>query len=359
MISGYPLKPKYKFEDAVFILIDFHIEPVTVASYRAKVSNPSGDGNTAVQETFYKFTGHGELEVEETKVFASENAVLFYMKGGGFNRAIESGTGGSSLFQGGINNIRTARSFGNWVDFAGWDLSSARFKIANEKMWELITGTVSIANGSYVLNGTGTQFLTELGNGNVGSGASQRFRVGGVTEFNINYEGVLSNTLINCATVHSGSTYTNATIEKLIAENHKDVNELSGTVSIALGATAMVGTTGGSGTRFLTELQVGDQITIDGTETLTVATITDNNHLTVTTPSADDWSGSVLTISVSDEVTFLTEIEGEKVLIFDHADLTGVFLPDNLKDIEDFRENVKSYDADGTRWTNGQPIGRP
>ena len=359
MISDYPLKPKYKFEDAVFILIDFHIEPVTIASYRVRVSNPSGDGNTAVQETFYKFDGHGELEVEEARVFASENAVLFYLKGGGFNRAIESGTGGSAIFVGGYNNLRTARSFGNWIDFAGWDLSGARFRIENEKTWELITGTVSIANGSYVLNGTGTLFLSELGSGTVGSGVGQRFRVGGVTELSVNYTGVQSNTLINCSSVHSGSTYTNATIEKLVLENFKDTNELSGTVSIALGATAMVGTTGGSGTRFLTELQVGDQITIDGTETLIVATITDNNHLTVTTPSADDWSGSVLTITTGGEVAFTTEINSEKVLVFDHTDLTNTYLPNALKDIDDFREAVKSYDADYTIWTNGEPIGRP
>ena len=350
MISDYPLKPKYKFEDAVFILIDFHIEPVTIASYRVRVSNPSGDGNTAVQETFYKFDGHGELEVEEARVFASENHALSFMKNDGMNRAIESGSGGSGIFAGGYNNAKTARSFGNWTDFGGWDLSTGRFR--SEQYNILLSGTVSVASGNYILTGVGTNFLDEIGTGAVGSGAGKTILINGTETYSVSNGGVLSDTLLHLSS-NASVTRSGVTIHRKY--DTRETTELRGTASIAVGTKTITG----SGTFFLTEAHVGDVLILDETESVTIASIASNTSMQTVDNALDDWSGAYMTRKDSGTVTFLTESEGEKTLVFDGANLMSCDLPESMRTKALFWETVRSADAETTIWIDGVAIGRP
>ena len=158
-LANLPLKTKYTPGDSVYILQEFQIIPVTIAAWRVKVSNPLNN-TEGLQETFYSFENKGKLEIVENLVFASENSVLAYMKNDWINRAIESGTGGYEFFRSAINAGGSPRSWGNWTDFAGFDMTLAKFIIDSEKVFAQGTGTVGIESAAVV--GTGTAFLTDF-----------------------------------------------------------------------------------------------------------------------------------------------------------------------------------------------------
>jgi hypothetical protein len=159
-LTNLPLKTKYTPGDSVYILQEFQIIPVTIAAWRVKVSNPLNN-TEGLQETFYSFENKGKLEIVENLVFASENSVLAYMKNDWINRAIESGTGGYEFFRSGLNSVGDERSFGNWTDFAGFDLTLSKFIITGEKV--VIPGTATVSGTNVV--GTGTSFLTHYAPG--------------------------------------------------------------------------------------------------------------------------------------------------------------------------------------------------
>lgn len=157
-LSGLPQITKYTPGDSVFIIQDFKILPVMIASWRVEVRNPLSDLE-GMQVTRYSFIERPDLEVIESLVFASENACLAWMKNDYINRAIESTTGGHSFFSSGIQSGGAPRSFGNWTDFAGWDMALAKFIIDDE--WIFATGTGTVGIGESIVVGTGTAFLTD------------------------------------------------------------------------------------------------------------------------------------------------------------------------------------------------------
>ncbi len=349
-ITGFPLRTKYAYNDSVYIFENGKIVPVTIASWRVEVDNPSGDGDTGRQLTFYRFSDRTDLEIEQSYVFASENAVLFWLKGDFINRANESGSGGNSFFGSGYNNAKDPKSYGNWTDFAGFDL--ANMELSFSYRYVALTGTVSITSGSYVLNGVGTQFLTELA-------ANQFFIINGTDICQVNYEGPISDTVVNLAAIAS-ITRTGVSIADIV--DTRDLNTYQGTIAMTTGSDQMIGTD----TKFQDELEIGDVVTIDGTEDLTVESIESQTALTTTTNAVGDWSAGeyLITAYVTGEVELLYESGGEKTLVFDYADLhqsgdAADNLPVELRTKADFMENVRSFDAETTIWIDYEPIGYP
>lgn len=157
-LSNLPIKTKYTPGDRV-IVFDITLRKIlslTISEWRVEVDNPLND-TTGRQIIFYKFE-EVSYEIQEKYVFASENHCLSFLNNDYFNRAIESTTGGNSVFKSGLKLNGEARSFGNWTDFAGWDMGEANFIISED--WVLKTGTVS--NTGAAVTGTGTLFETEF-----------------------------------------------------------------------------------------------------------------------------------------------------------------------------------------------------
>jgi len=161
VLSGLPVKTKYTPGDSVYIFHNQKIEPVLITEWRTVVDNPLGDSEGR-QIIYYKFHAK-EFEVSEPFVFASENSVLAWMKNDWINRAIESGTGGYEYFRSGLNSVGDERSFGNWTDFAGFDLTLSKFIITGEKV--VIPGTATVSGTNVV--GSGTSFLTHYAPGDL------------------------------------------------------------------------------------------------------------------------------------------------------------------------------------------------
>lgn len=276
-LSNLPIKTKYTPEDRVFVfdLTLRKILSVTISEWRVEVDNPLND-STGRQIIYYKFE-EVPYELQEKYVFASENHCLSYLKNDYINRAIESGSGGEGFFKSGVNGNGDAKSYGNWTDFAGFDMTSAKFIIENE--WGVATGTVTIGSSSSAVVGTGTAFLTD-------------YEVGG--KFDV------------------------------------------------------VGNIGLE--------PIG--------EDKTIGTITDDTHLTVTSNFSQAYTNRICMKPLPPiEVAVLESSGGENTLVFDNTKLLNAVLPDSISDPadnwQDFRDNVRSYDANTTIMPDGDPIGYP
>ena len=337
MLSGFPHKTKYTPGDNVYGLINFIITPLTVAGWEVLVDNPSGDGTTGRQRVYYYFEEDLFLRIEEAQVFASENAVLGYIKNDRLNRAIESGSGGSGLFQAGFNNAGTPRSFGNWTDFASLDLQHALFSIIDTFVGD---GTIKVTHNSNAVVGTGTHFTTQLSVGDEIYGFPASGNVASITD----------------------DTH-------LTLNVNTNFGSLPGTISTTSGNAVLIG----SGTAFLNEaIKVGDTINCAGVQGV-VSVITDNTHITMSLNSTATASGLSYTASRSGifyeifspalDIELLRESDGEKTLVFDNTDLYLATLPSYMADPADnwaaFREEVRSYDALTTIMPDGDPIGYP
>lgn len=340
-LTGYPKRTKYAPEDEVYILIDKRISPVVIFGWRTEVYDTDGDGTgDAVQETFYKFEGHGELEIIEREVFASENHALGFIKNDYFNRAIESGSGGSGFFQAGVNNNGDPRTFGNWTDLACWDLSHGQFHLTDAYYGD---GTITVTHGSKVVTGVGTHFVSQAPTNTYLSGES----VDGTVDF------VSSETSLTLLEDQTLGSY-------------------SGTISTANGTAIITGV----GTVFNNgSIQVGDRINATNINpSAVVVSIDSGTQITMNANSTGTASGLSYIIARPNkayliypespsEVTFLYESEGEKTLVFDGATLANATLPDAISDPADgwadFRDAVRSYDALTTVMPDGEKIGHP
>lgn len=220
VLSDLPLKTKYTPGDSVYIIIDYKIIPVTVASWVVTVSNPLNDSD-GMQVITYSFEERSE-QIQEPFVFASENACLAWMKNDYLNRAIESGSGGEGYFKSGLNAAGDSRSFGNWTDFAGFHLQDANFIITGEKV--LCSGTATISGAN--VTGTGTNFTTDFAPGDLFD------LTGGTPEdpygIDVNVLTIADDTHLTLASAPAGGPYTDQFVLKVAPDTPITLLETSG-----------------------------------------------------------------------------------------------------------------------------------
>ncbi len=370
-LSDFPLTTKYAYLDYVFIFIAGRIEVTQISAWRTVVDDPAGD-DTGRQRTWYKFTDFGNMEIIENKVYASRNSLLYGIKGDGLylNVAGESRTGGSSIFQSiAQTNINSAVTLGDWFDLAGFDLRSAAFKIP--ALPEPMEGIVSISSGSNLVTGVGTNFT------------DSHFSVGNILLIN-HLDGNPGGCIRRIASIADDE---NLTLTSVVDDDYTDVKifnygnpsdiipkRVNGTVSMNTGTNVI----NGSGTDF-TQLQVHDLIALEhptnGNMTTYIFAIASIVSATQLTTSANKTGSTAsgyylryytdLKKDVVQEYHYHgngsspEEIQGEPTLVFDGAIMTNALLPSPLDTKAKFRDLVRSYDAETTIWTDGQPIGRP
>ncbi len=124
ILSGLPTKTKYTPSDNVFVLIDGVILQKEILEWRVVVDNPEATAEGR-QTTVYKFADG--LEVDSTLCFSSKNHLLGHAKGGYFNKAIMSGSGGSDFVLKIGRTATGAVDFGSWADLAHFDFINANF----------------------------------------------------------------------------------------------------------------------------------------------------------------------------------------------------------------------------------------
>ncbi len=369
-LSDYPLTTKYAYSDFVFVLIAGRIECTQIASWRVVVDDPSGEGEGR-QRTWYKFTDYGNMEIIENKVFASRNSLLYNLKGEGLylNVAGESRTGGSSIFkQICRTNPDDAVTLGDWFDLAGFDLRNASFKFPAYP--EVTPGYASITSGSDQLTGVDTEF-------------TQYYSAGDIIQIN-HLDGNPAGCIRRVQSIESDESLTltsdvNASYSNVKLFTLNTVSDtipvlLSGTINMTSGTNVIDGTL----TQF-TNLQVNDIIALEhptsGNRTtyiFAIASIVSDTQLTTYTNKTGGTATGYFIRHYSDllqdvvqEYTYHgngsspEEIEGEPTMVFDGAIMTGALLPSAIDTKTKFRNIVRSYDADSTIWTDGQPIGRP
>lgn len=78
-LQNLPATAKYNYDDFVFTKLDGIIQKLRVLSITIDVTNPYGDVS-GLQRNLYKFQGKGELEIEESKLFADIGSLLSYDK---------------------------------------------------------------------------------------------------------------------------------------------------------------------------------------------------------------------------------------------------------------------------------------
>ena len=365
-LSGLPLVTKYAYLDYVFILLAGRIESVQIASWRVVVDNPLNDSEGR-QRTYYKFTDKGNLELAESKIYSSRNHLLWSIKKeeglySALNIASESQTGGYEIFQSiaqGANKPQA--NFADWVDLAGLDLQNAVFQ--GDAYPFIGSGLVSIENGSTHLTGVGTSFEGDFLPG---------------YPILINYAD--GNPLGCIRFVQSIEDDENLTLTSPVNQDYTDVRAFyfqyeqpalaAGTVTITSGTKTVTGVN-----TLFTQLEVNDNVSFltdaDTVIRRVVETITDNTHMTVKTNvnsnvTAKEWykwknlkSDVGFTLAYHGNGSSPEEIQGAKTLVFDGTNLSGATMPSIMNTKAKFRDVVRSYDAESTIWTDGEPIGRP
>ena len=369
-LSGYPLTTKYAYSDFVFILIAGRIECTQIASWRVVVDDPGGEGEGR-QRTWYKFTDFGNMELIENKVYSSRNSLLYGLKGEGLylNVAGESRTGGSSIFKSIVQtDIDEPVSLGDWFDMAGFDLRYAKFKIPAFP-WTA-SGLASITSGSDQLIGVDTEFTYYF---SVGDIILINHINGNPTGCIRRIKSIESDEALTL-TSNANTNYSNVKVFSYIEISNTIPKLLSGTINMNTGTNVINGTL----TQF-TNLQVNDIIALEHPTTgnrttyiFAIASIVSDTQLTTYTNKTGGTATGYFIRHYSDllqdvvqEYTYHgngsspEEIEGEPTMVFDGAIMTGALLPSAIDTKTKFRNIVRSYDADSTIWTDGQPIGRP
>lgn len=120
----------------------------------------------------------------------------------------------------------------------------------------------------------------------------------------------------------------------------------------------------GTGTSFLTHYAPGDLFDLTGgTEPYEIdsiiVSVIDDTHMTLSSAPGVFTDQFPMKLADPYEIPLLMESEGEKTLVFDYCFLLNATLPESINTKSEFRDNVRSYDAETTIWTDGLPIGRP
>ena len=131
-----------------------YIQRVKVTGWKTVVSNPSGDGNTAVQKDFYivkDIIGYDNFQIQAEnwielydvkeytlpaeKLFSSRNHLLSVIKGKYLNSPFGDLSNNANLYFESLGN-RDGSSLndGDWVDKAGMDFRNAKWAFDGEEL---------------------------------------------------------------------------------------------------------------------------------------------------------------------------------------------------------------------------------
>lgn len=144
---------------------------VKVVGWKTKVSNPSGDGNTAVQENYYivkdiltyvtgatpddavEIYSIQEYTISETNLFSSKNHLLSSVKGKYLNSVPAGQTENAYLFFSSLGEYSSnLMNNGDWIDWAGMNFKNCKFvfdtyEVAINYHWQGTAGTIAYVAG--------------------------------------------------------------------------------------------------------------------------------------------------------------------------------------------------------------------
>jgi PKD repeat protein len=129
-----------------------------------------------------------------------------------------------------------------------------------------LTGTISVVNGSYMVAGDGTSFLTQCTLGD-------SILIAGVIYV---IEEVISDTSLKLTATYAGTT--DSGLKAVKVASGKNIVAGSGLVTVTNGSANIVG----FGTNFTTEFEEGKTIVLEGVA-YTIDTITDDTHIVLST----------------------------------------------------------------------------